>query len=253
MRCCFKALSQGDQRFADPVLIRVKQQYRRYGNGNEDPGGHTARELAPSCQRSDRSPQLPPHGRATNNAFACFVYSRANSVRRWRSVPRRGNRFQRLRDPVADLLSCFCGQGVEAEAAGLSRFICPYQLAIGFDLPAVCRKPETDCVTWFNGSDRVKTETFIRNVQDDTAAVGFEGDISECAQAYPRASAAFRVHYWQRHGTMEGGASGSEPLNTLQNLSADKRAYVVVAAAGLGSRGRLSSKIAPARRLRKLP
>jgi hypothetical protein len=67
----------------------------------------------------------------------------------------------------------------------------------------------------------VKAESFVRNVHDDTAAVGFEGDISERAQAYPWTSAAFRLHDWQRHRPMEGGTSGGAPLDKLQNLSAE--------------------------------
>ena len=77
MRCCSEAFSQRDQRLANPVLIRVKQKYRRYDNRNEDPGGQP-RENSPHRANApiDRHNSLRVAERRTTLFSASFTPER---------------------------------------------------------------------------------------------------------------------------------------------------------------------------------
>jgi hypothetical protein len=64
-------------------------------------------------------------------------------------------------------------------------FIYPYQVALDLDSMIMLPEPEADCLTPLNGSNRVKAETTVGNIQHTAGVTGLDIDVGESFHGLP--------------------------------------------------------------------
>jgi hypothetical protein len=89
--------------------------------------------------------------------------------------------------PLANLLPGAFGKGGKAQSTRLSRFVGPDQLARRFHtLIQIKRNPKSDDPRLHHGSDGMKGQATLRNIQNNRATIRFEVDVNELRESQAR-------------------------------------------------------------------